>query len=68
MEVQNDRLSANDKIDWAELSKNPAAIELLKKRIIYEDNLPHNTYMRLELREKINWSALSTNPSIFELV
>jgi hypothetical protein len=68
MEVQNDRLSANDKIDWAELSKNPAAIELIKTRIIYEDNLPHNTYMRLELREKINWSALSTNPSIFELV
>jgi len=28
MEVQNDRLSANDKIDWAEISKNPAAIEL----------------------------------------
>jgi hypothetical protein len=68
MEVQNDRLSANDKIDWAELSKNPAAIELIKTRIIYEDNLPHNTYMRLELREKINWSVLSTNPSIFELV
>jgi hypothetical protein len=68
MEVQNDRLSANDKIDWAELSKNPAAIELINTRIIYEDNLPHNTYMRLELREKINWSALSTNPSIFELV
>jgi len=68
MEVENDRLSANDKIDWAELSKNPAAIELINTRIIYEDNLPHNTYMRLELREKINWSALSTNPSIFELV
>lgn len=68
MEVQNDRLSANDKIDWAEISKKPAAIELLNTRIIYEDNLPYNTYMRLELREKINWSALSTNPSIFELV
>ena len=67
MEVQNDRLSANDKIDWAELSKNPAAIELIKTRIIYEDNLPHNTYMRLELRDKINWSALSTNPFIFTL-
>ena len=67
MEVQNDRLSTNDKIDWAELSKNPAAIELIKIRIIYEDNLPHNTYMRLELRDKINWSELSTKPFIFTL-
>jgi hypothetical protein len=67
MEIQNDRLSKNNKIYWDEVSKNPGAIELIKKRIIYEVNLPHNIYTRLNEHDKLSWSELSTNPSIFTI-
>jgi hypothetical protein len=66
MEIQNDRLSKDDKIDWTEISKNPSAIELIKKRIIYEENLPQNIYSRLNENDKLKWNELSINPSIFE--
>jgi hypothetical protein len=66
MEIQNDRLSKDDKIDWTEISKNPGAIELIKKRIIYEENLPDNIYTRLN--DKLRWSELSINPCIFESI
>ena len=65
MEIQNDRLSKDDnKIDWTEISKNPGAIELIKKRVIYEENLPDNIYTRLN--DKLRWSELSINPCIFK--
>jgi hypothetical protein len=68
MEIQNDRLSKDDKIDWTEISKNPGAIDLIKKRIIYEENLSQNIYTRLNENDKLRWSELSINPCIFELV
>ena len=68
MEIQNNRLSKDDKIDWTEISKNPSAIELIKKRIIYEENLPDNIYTRLNENDKLRWSELSINPCIFESI
>ena len=53
------------KIYWEFLSANPNAIDLLKDRIEYENNLFPEEYK--SLKYKINWSALSANPSIFKV-
>ena len=57
--------SIYNKINWHIVSKNPNAIELIKKRIIYQ-NLPENKGLQ-DVEKVIDWEALSTNPSIFAI-
>ena len=60
-----------DKINWARLSGNPNAIELLKEKIKEEDDIPYNSkYARYNLADdqKINWAMLSSNPNAIELL
>ena len=59
-----------DKIIWCELSKNsnPDAIELLKNRIKYENNLSREEYYDLEGRNKIDWNELFKNPNAIDLL
>ena len=59
-----------DKIIWCELSKNsnPDAIELLKKRIEYENNLSREEYYDLEGQNKIDWNELLKNPNAIDLL
>jgi hypothetical protein len=55
-------LSESKYIDWEDLSRNPAAIELLEEKINEEKNMPE-----LENRyDEISWALLSANPAIFE--
>ena len=59
-----------DKIIWCELSKNsnPDAIELLKNRITYENNLSREEYYDLGRRNRIDWKGLSANPNAIDLL
>jgi hypothetical protein len=59
-----------DQIIWCELSKNsnPDAIELLKNRIKYENNLSREEYYNLEERYKIDWNKLLQNPNAIDLL
>jgi hypothetical protein len=55
-------LSDSEYLDWEDLSRNPAAIELLEEKINEEKNMPE-----LENRyDEISWALLSANPAIFE--
>ena len=64
-EATYDSINTSDKIDWNLVSKNINAIELLKKRIIYEENLTINRRRRLRKSEVIDWNHIAENPSIF---
>jgi hypothetical protein len=59
-----------EQIIWCELSKNsnPDAIELLKNRIEYENNLNRKQYYNLEARYKIDWNELLKNPNAIDLL
>ena len=66
------RLKLSNKIDWALLSSNPNAIEILaanKKKINWSSLSRNPNAMNLleANQEKINWKMLSSNPSIFIL-
>ena len=54
-----------DKVKYYDMSKNPKAIELIKKRIIEEGLMTEE--VDRELQNNINPSNLSQNPSIFVL-
>jgi hypothetical protein len=57
-----------DKIDWDLLSKNPNAINLLEKRIKYENELNITKYNKLPFNKKINWENLSKNQNAINLL
>jgi len=59
-----------EQIIWCELSKNSNldAIELLKNRIQYENNLSREEYYNLEERYKIDWNKLLQNPNAIDLL
>ena len=66
------RLKLSNKIDWASLSSNPNAIEILaanKKKINWSSlsNNPNAIDILEANQNKINWEILSANPSIFVL-
>jgi hypothetical protein len=52
-----------DRIVWMALSSNPGAMELIKKRIEYEEKLKKKDYAVLS--NKIDWDILAANSSIF---
>ena len=61
-------LSKCNNIFWANLSYNPHAVELLKKRFEYEKSLSEEEYNRLPLCNKINWVIISMNENAIELI
>jgi hypothetical protein len=69
---RRDRLKLSNKIDWALLSRNPNAIEILvanKKKINWSSlSRNPNAIDILEAnQDKIDWKEISLNPSIFIL-
>ncbi len=61
-------LSKCNNIFWANLSYNPHAVELLKKRFEYEKSLSEEEYNRLPFCNKINWVIISMNEYAIELI
>ncbi len=61
-------LSKCNNIFWANLSYNPHAVELLKKRFEYEKSLSEEEYNRLPFCNKINWVIISMNENAIELI
>jgi len=61
-------LSKCNNIFWANLSYNPHAVELLKKRFEYEKSLSKEEYNRLPFCNKINWVIISMNENAIELI
>jgi hypothetical protein len=62
--LQDISAEQNDK-PWANLSINPNAIDLLVKRVAYEEALPKDEFAKLKRINKINWYYLTINPAIF---
>jgi hypothetical protein len=52
-------------INWYELSDNPNAVQLIKKKILYEKT---QNLSILNSNQKINWSQLSRNPNVIKLL
>ena len=66
-----DMLEANPKkINMRRLSSNthPKAIELLEKRMVYENNLSEATYDSISTSDKIDWNLVSKNINAIELL
>jgi hypothetical protein len=62
-------LSSNEnEIYWKSLSKNPNAIDLLNKRIQFENTLTKEELYWLDLENNIDWYSLSLNPNAIELL
>ena len=61
-------LSKCNNIFWANLSYNPHAVELLKKRFEYEKSLSDVEYNRLPFCNKIDWVIISMNENAIELI
>jgi len=55
-------------IDWVEVSQNPKAKDLLRRKIEEENNLSKEEYASLQNIEKIDWKLLSANPGAIELL
>jgi len=55
-------------IDWRNVSLNPKAIDLLRRKIDEESKLSEEEYASLEEIEKIKWWVLSANPEAIELL
>ena len=61
-------LSKCNNIFWANLSYNPHAVELLKKRFEYEKSLSEEEYNRLPFCNKIDWVIICMNENAIELI
>ena len=61
------KLDPDANIHWNLLSKNPNAIELIKKRMKYLEEKKIDI-TNLEESKKINWGSLSENPNAIELL
>jgi hypothetical protein len=57
-------------VHWGSLSINKNAIDLIKKKIIDEDNLSPEEYNRLRENDRLDWAAigLNSNPKAMELL
>ena len=55
-------------INYSELSKNknPEAINLIKKRLLEEKNIPYKKLKKE--KNRIDWENLSANPKAIELI
>ena len=58
----------NPKFLWRMLSSNVNAINLLHKRMIYENKLSQQNYNKLSIYNIINWLIVSSNPNAIELI
>ena len=58
----------NPKFLWRMLSSNVNAINLLHKRMIYENKLSQQSYNKLSIYNIINWLIVSSNPNAIELI
>jgi hypothetical protein len=58
----------NPKFLWRMLSSNVNAINLLHKRMIYENKLSQQSYNKLTMYNIINWLIVSSNPNAIELI
>ena len=61
-------LSKCNNIFWANLSYNPHAVKLLKKRFEYEKSLSEEEYNRLPFCNKIDWVIICMNENAIELI
>ncbi len=58
----------NPKILWRMLSSNKNAIDLLEKRMNYENKLSRKSYNKLSIYNIVNWHIVSKNPNAIELI
>jgi hypothetical protein len=58
----------NPKFLWKMLSSNKDAIDLLEKRMNYENKLSRKSYNKLSIYNIINWHIVSKNPNAIELI
>ena len=58
----------NPEILWRILSSNKNAIDLLRKRMDYENSLSDRRYHNLNMYHMINWDIVSKNPNAIELI
>ena len=58
----------NPEILWRILSSNKNAIDLLRKRMDYENSLSKKRYQNLNMYHMINWDIVSKNPNAIELI
>jgi len=60
----------NPNILWRTLSSNTNkdAIDLLRKRMNYENSLTKKRYQYLKMNQMINWDIVSKNPNAIELI
>ena len=61
-----------DKIDWSNLSQNPAAMDILEKNMDRIDWVelsenPAAIHLLEKNKNKIDWEYFSANPAIFDL-
>lgn len=58
------------KLDWKILSSNPAAIHIIKEHLRFEDTLPFDTFVNLNVSDKVNWSNLAknSNPAVIPII
>jgi len=61
-------LSKCNNIFWANLSYNPHAVKLLKKRFEYEKSLSEEEYNKLPHSNKIDWVIICMNENAIELI
>jgi len=58
----------NPEILWRILSSNKDAIDLLRKRMDYENSLSKKRYQNLNMYHMINWDIVSKNPNAIKLI
>lgn len=63
-----DILAWNKKINWGFLSRNPNAMYLIKKQILYEKTLTNEELAKIESMYKIHWNKLSSNPNAIDVL
>lgn len=68
LEKEFKKKPTNPKFLWRMLSSNKDAIDLLEKRMNYENELSRKSYNKLSIYNIINWHIVSKNPNAIELI
>jgi hypothetical protein len=68
LEKEFKKKPTNPKFLWRMLSSNKDAIDLLEKRMEYENKLSRKSYNKLSIYNIINWHIVSKNPNAIELI
>jgi hypothetical protein len=68
LEKEFKKKPTNPKFLWRMLSSNKEAINLLQKRMEYENKLSRKSYNKLSIYNIINWHIVSKNPNAIELI